>query len=87
VLRPEVNEEGKLPLVSKIQLRREGRRFGRPLEMPIEGIQVADDVFVYTNSIALGALPETGEFQLELAVTDPTSEITVERTLDINVTE
>jgi len=87
VLRPQPNEEGKVPLTSKIQLRRDGRRFGRPLEMPMEAVQVSDDVFVYTNSLNLGALPETGEFQLELEVTDPTSEATVERTLGINITE
>jgi hypothetical protein len=87
VLRPEIGEDGKVPVASKIQLRRDGRRMGRPLELPMEAIQVADGVYVYTNAINLGALPEPGEYQLEFEVTEPKTEITVERTVDLNVTE
>jgi GWxTD domain-containing protein len=87
VLRPELDEAGKVALNTKIELRRDGRRMGRPLELPIEAVQVADEVYVYTNGINLGALPEPGEYQLTFGVTDPTSELSVERVVDINVTE
>jgi GWxTD domain-containing protein len=87
LVRPQESTDGKAAITSKIQLKRDGRRFGRPLDMPMEAIQVSDEVFVYANGISLGALPETGEYIMEFTVTDPVSETSVEREVELNVTE
>ncbi len=86
-VRPTESSEGKAALTSRAQLRRDGRRYGRPLDMPMEAVQVADDVFVYANSLNLAALPETGEFSLTFEVTDPATETTVSREVTLNVLE
>jgi GWxTD domain-containing protein len=86
-VRPTEVSEGRAPLASKAQLKRDGRRFGRPLEMPVQAVQVSDQVYVYANSLNLAALPETGEYTLTFTVTDPATETSVEREVTINVTE
>ncbi len=87
LVRPQESADGKAPVSSQIQLKRDGKRFGRPLDLPMDAIQVSDDVFVYANGINLGALPETGEYTMIFTVTDPASEMTVEREVELNVTE
>ena len=87
LVRPAESSDGKVALSSRAQLRRDGRRFGRPLDMPMEAVQVTDDVFVYANSLNLAALPETGEYILTFEVSDPTTELTVEREVTLNVLE
>ncbi len=86
-LRPQESADGKAAIGSTIQLKRDGKRFGRPLDLPMEAIQVSDDVYVYANGINLGALPETGEYTMILTVTDPSTELSVVREVEINVTE
>ena len=87
LVRPKESADGKVAIDSTIQLKRDGRRFGRPLDLPMDAIQVSDDVFVYANGINLGALPETGAYTMILKVSDPASETSVEREVEINVTE
>ena len=87
LVRPQESADGKVAIDSTIQLMREGKRFGRPLNMPMDAVQVSDDVFVYANGINLGALPETGEYTMVLTVTDPATEMSVVREVEINVTE
>ncbi len=87
LVRPQESADGKVAIDSTIQLKRDGKRFGRPLDLPMDAIQVSDDVFVYANGISLGALPETGEYTMVFKVTDPGTETTVEREVEINVTE
>lgn len=87
LLRPQESADGKAPLQAKIQLKKDGRRFGRPLDMPLEAVQVSQEVFVYANGLNLGALPETGAYTMEFTVTDPSTETSVERTVELNVTE
>ena len=55
--------------------------------MPVEAVQVSDEVYVYANWLNLAALPETGEYTLVFEVTDPATETSVEREVTINVTE
>jgi len=86
-VRPQESADGKVAIDSTIQLMREGKRFGRPLNLPMDAVQVSDDVFVYVNGINLGALPETGEYTMVLTVTDPVTEMSVGREVEINVTE
>lgn len=86
-IRPTQATDGRAALSSRAQLRRDGRRFGRPLELPLEAVQVTDDVFVYANSLNLAALPETGEYTLVFEITDPATETTVTREVELNVTE
>jgi GWxTD domain-containing protein len=87
VIRPSESDENQAPLRSSVQLQRDGKRLGRPLEMPMTAIRVAQDLFVYANSINLAALPETGEYSIVFEVTDAGSETTVEREVALNVTE
>jgi GWxTD domain-containing protein len=87
VVRPAESQEGVAQMNCRVQLHRDGKRLGRPLDMPLEAIQVADQLFVYANSIALGGLPENGEYSIGFTITDPASELTVEREVSINLAE
>jgi GWxTD domain-containing protein len=86
-IRPQESTDGRAPLTAEIQLKKDKRRFGRPLEMPVEAVQISDEVYVYASGLNLSALPETGEYTMEFTVSDPATEASVERTMDINVTE
>jgi GWxTD domain-containing protein len=87
VVRPGASENNEAQMKCRIELKRDGKRMGRPLDMPLVAFQVADDLFVYANSIALAALPELGEFSLGFTITDAGSEVAVEREVAINITE
>ena len=87
LVRPPASENNQAALQSRVQLKRDGKRLGRPLDMPLTAVQISQDLFVYANSINLGALPETGEYSVVFEVTDPASETTVEREVELNVTE
>jgi hypothetical protein len=87
VVRPGEAVDGKAPLKLKVTLKRDGKRLGRPLDMPLQGVMVADDVYVYANSIKLAALPENGEYGLVFEVEDPASETSIEREVSINLTD
>lgn len=86
-VRPTEAAEGRAAINSTAQLRRDGRRFGRPLDLPMQAVQVADEVYVYANSLNLAALPEIGEYTLVIEVTDPATETAVSREVTLNVME
>jgi GWxTD domain-containing protein len=87
-IRPGLDEEGVPKFTARIALKKNGKRLGRPLDMPVEGsIEVTDDLWVYMNAINLAALPETGLYGLAFSVTDKISDVTVEREIEINVVE
>jgi GWxTD domain-containing protein len=87
LVRPAESENGEVAMNCRVQLKREDKRLGRPLDMPLAAIQIADDLYVYANSIALAALPEPGEYSIGFTITDPGSGLTVEREVAINITE
>jgi GWxTD domain-containing protein len=87
VVRPAQVENNQAQLQSRAQLKKDGKRLGRPLEMPLTAVRVAPDLFVYANSINLAALPEPGEYSIVFEVTDPGSETTAEREVPLNITD
>lgn len=87
VVRPSKSDEDQATLRSSAQLKKDGKRLGRPLEMPLTAIRISQDLFVYANSINLAALPETGQYSIVFEVTDPDSDATVEREVELNLTE
>ena len=87
LVRPTEVADNQAQLRSRVQLEKDGKRLGRPLDMPLTAVQVGTDLFVYANSINLAALPETGQYSIVFEVTDPGSETTVEREVELNVTE
>jgi hypothetical protein len=86
VIRPGLNEAGEPDLEVKITLRMGGQRLGRPLTMSLGAVSIADNLFVYANSINLAALPQTGTYDLEFKVTDKVSGVSVERDLTLDIT-
>ena len=87
LVRPELNEEGKVALRARMRLKKDGKPLGQPLTMPLETSHVLGDLYMYGNSIGLSGLPETGSYQIEFEVAETTSDTTVERILTIDVTE
>jgi GWxTD domain-containing protein len=87
LVRPELNEEGKVALRARMRLKKDGKPLGQPLTMPLETSHVLGDLYMYGNSIGLSGLPETGSYEIEFEVTETTSDTTVERILTIDVTE
>ena len=54
---------------------------------PAHTILLGADIPIVEHLCNLGALPETGEYSIVFEVTDPGSDTTVEREVEINVTE
>ncbi len=86
-VRPSLDEGGSPKLEARIALSQGGRRLGRPLVMPLDGVRLAEDLYVFMNAINLAALPETGEYDLVFSVTDSISEVSTEREIGINVVD
>ena len=87
VVRPDLNEDGKVDLRVRVQLKRDGKPFGRPLEMPLDSFQVLDDLYMYGNSIALSALPEIGQFEFEFQITETNSDTSAEQSVSLEILE
>jgi GWxTD domain-containing protein len=87
VVRPQLNDEGAVELVSRIHLKRDGKELSRPLEVPLGSSQILGDLYMYGNSIGLEALPETGPYEFVFEVIETNSETTTERLVAIEITE
>jgi hypothetical protein len=87
IVRPGQNESGESKVKARIVLKRDGTRLGKPLEMPLQVIQLYEELYVFINAINLGALPEPGDYSLEFRVRDSVSDVVVERDFDITLAE
>jgi GWxTD domain-containing protein len=87
IVRPGQDESGETKVKARIVLKKDGKRLGRPLEMPLQVIQLYEDLYVFVNAINLAGLPEPGDHSLEFSIRDSVSEVVVERDLDLTVAE
>jgi len=87
LVRPGSDEEGAMKLKAQIRVTRDGKPFGRPLNMPLQASQVVGDLYMYGNSIRLSGLPEPGQYGLAFKITDGVAEVSVEHELELNVSE
>jgi GWxTD domain-containing protein len=85
VIRPGLTEAGEPALEVKVVLKMDGKRLGRPLAMTLGAVPIAEDLYVYANSINLAALPQTGNYELEFEVTDTISGVSVTRDVTLEV--
>ncbi len=86
VIRPGLNEAGEPELEVKVTLKMNGQRLGRPLTMTLPVVSIADDLYVYANSINLAAMPQTGTYKLDFKVTDKVSNVSVDRDVELEIT-
>ena len=87
VVRPALNDEGAIKLVSRVQLKRNGKAFGRPVTIPLETSQVFGDLHMYGNSISLAGLPETGPYDFEFEINEANSDTSIERLVSVEIAE
>jgi GWxTD domain-containing protein len=87
VVRPELDEGGASTIQVEITLKKDGKRLGRPLVMPVNAVKVTDDLFVYMNAVNLAALPETGQYGLAFEVTETGSETIIGREIELSVVD
>jgi GWxTD domain-containing protein len=87
LVRPGLNDEGAVELGVKIRVKRDGKALGRPFSAPLETSKIYGDLYMYGNSIGLSGLPEPGPYELEFTITDKISEISVERSLPVEISE
>ncbi len=87
IVRPGLDDSGETRVKARIVLKKDGTRLGQPLEMPMQVIQLYEDLYVIVNAINLGGLPEPGDYSLEFRIRDSVSDVVVERDLDITVAE
>jgi GWxTD domain-containing protein len=87
VIRPILNEAGAVELVSKVQLMRDGKAFGKPLTVQLDPSRIFEDLYMYGNSIGLAGLPEPGPYEFEFEITETNSEASTKRLLSIEITE
>jgi hypothetical protein len=87
IVRPELNEDGKVDLEARVQLKRDGKALGRPLKVPLETSNIVGDLYMYGNSIGLSGLPETGAYDFEFMVTEGISDTSVTKELSIQIDE
>ena len=87
IVRPGQDESGESRVKARVVLKKDGERLGKPLEMPVQVIQLYEELYVFVNAINLGALPEPGAYGLEFRIRDSISDVVVESAFDITVTE
>jgi hypothetical protein len=87
LVRPDLDEEGKVALQATIQLKKDGKSMGRPLKMDLDTSHMFDDLYMYGNSIGLAALPEAGEYEFDFEITETNSGTSLERNLPLEITE
>ena len=87
VVRPVLNEAGAVELESTVQLKRDGKAFGRPLTMPLDPSLVLGDLYMYGNSIGLEGVPGTGPYEFEFTITETISDTSSKRLVSIEITE
>jgi hypothetical protein len=68
-------------------VKKNGVSIGQPLELRLDVSRVIGDLYMYGNAIALNGLPETGPYELVFQVTGPSSDVTVDRTLLVEITQ
>jgi hypothetical protein len=87
VVRPTLGDDGAVELFSRVRVKRNGVSVGRPLELPLDASQIDGDLYMYGNSIALTGMSEPGAYELVFQITEANSDISVERTLAVDITE
>jgi GWxTD domain-containing protein len=87
IVRPGQSESGDTRVKARVVLKKDGARLGKPLEMPLQVIQLYDDLYVFVNAINIAALPEPGDYSLEFSIRDSVSDVVVERDIDLTVAE
>jgi GWxTD domain-containing protein len=87
VVRPALGENGTVELLSQIDVKRDGVSIGRPLKLQLDVSRVVGDLYMYGNSVSLTGIPETGSYELVFQITEPSSNISVERSLRVEITE
>jgi len=87
VVRPALNEEGAVLLESTVQLKRDGKPFGKPLTVPLGPSRILGDLYMYGNSIGLSGVPQTGPYEFEFTITETISDTASKRILSIEITE
>jgi GWxTD domain-containing protein len=87
VVRPTLNEDGTVALTARVELKKDGKALGRPLEVPLDASQILGDLYMYGNSIGLSAIPEIGLYQFDFEVMETNSDTSSERSVSIEITE
>ena len=87
VVRPVLSEDGSVALTARVQLKKDGRAFGRPLELPLDASQILGDLYMFGNSIGLSGIPETGSYEFGFKVTETNSDTSSERSVSVEITE
>jgi GWxTD domain-containing protein len=87
VVRPALGTEGTVELLSQVDVKRNGVSIGRPLRLQLGVSRVIGDLYMYGNSVALTAIPEAGPYELVFQITEVNSNISVERSLRVEITE
>jgi GWxTD domain-containing protein len=87
VVRPALNEEGAVQLLSRVHVRRDGMSLGRPFEVPLDTARIIGDLYMYGNSIGLSGIPEIGPYEFVFEVTETNSGASAERSVSLEITD
>ena len=87
VVRPERDEDGAVDLRARIRVRMDGKSLGRPFSMPLEASQIVGNLYMYGNSVPLSGLPEPGNYSLEFKIAERGSDVEIERTVELTITD
>jgi hypothetical protein len=87
VARPQTEEGAEPSLKTKIVLKQGEKRLGQPLSFPLPVAALVEDLYLFANSLSLSALPEAGEYTLEITITDTASGVATERQISFNIVE
>lgn len=71
----------------KVTLSRDGKRLGQPMSASLPVAKLAEGLWVYASSLTLKGLPEPGDYELSLELTDPASGAKTSATVPLHVAE
>ena len=87
LVRPGTDESGGVKIKAQIRVKRDGKQLGKPFSIPLEASQVTGGLYMYGNSVGLNGLPEPGSYEFVFKITDQIAEVSVERTISLEVAE
>lgn len=87
LVRPALSEDGTVALTSRVVLKKDGKRLGRPLEVPLDVSQIMADLYMYGNSIGLSGIPDIGSYEFEFTITETNSDTSSERSVSVEITD
>jgi hypothetical protein len=85
IAHPGTTEGGSTAVTAQVTVKRGDKRLGQPFVTPLRTVELVPGLHLYANSIALGGLPELGEYTLDFAIVDSITSVSTNRSVNLEL--